>query len=192
MSIKNLHTIAIKQRGAVLVTALVLMSILSMIGIATMRSNTTDISIHKNMKSRSNAFQCAEAALRAGEIWVGNEMDSLPTEVTSGTPDQSLNQVYSWEAAEVQDLFGTNKTWWETHGWTYGVGMTDTAFDIGCGMEPRYIVERVGASDDETISREIEDKLKNAVDYFRITAYSVGLEDNAAVILQTTYAKRFR
>ncbi len=186
------QSLKIKQRGAVLVTALVLMSILSMIGIATMRSNTTDIAINKSMNSRSNAFQCAEAALRAGELWVGDDMDSIPAEVRSGVPDQSLNQVYSWEAPEVQDIFSKNKLWWETHGWLYGGGMTSTNHYTGCASEPRYIVERVGASDDKTISREIEDKLKNAVDYFRITAYSVGMEDNAAVILQTTYAKRFR
>ncbi len=180
------------QRGAVLVTSLVFMAILMVIAVATMRSTTTDINILSNMQSRNNAFQCAEAALRAGEIWLDEKITSVPERVAT-LPDQTLNsQVWDYKAAAIQDISTKDRDWWEANGWTYGNALVDAAHQVGCAEEPRFIVEALGSFDDGSGKVEIESRSKEGVDFFRITAFSVGVETNTAVLLQTTFAKRLR
>lgn len=99
---RNINSRIGLQGGAVLVTSLVFMAILTVIAVATMRSTTTDINILNNMQSRNNAFQCAEAALRAGEIWLDEKITSVPERVTT-LPDQSLNsQVWDYKADAIR------------------------------------------------------------------------------------------
>ncbi len=180
------------QHGAVLVTSLVFMAILTVIAVATMRSTTTDINILSNMQSRNNAFQCAEAALRAGEIWLDEKITSVPDKVTT-LPDQTLNtQVWDYQAEIIQDITTKDRDWWQVNGWTYGDALIDVDHQVGCAEEPRFIVETLGTVGDGSGAVEIADRAKIGVDIFRITAFSVGVENNTNVILQTTFAKRLR
>jgi len=186
----NKHNNMKLQKGAVLVTSLVLMAILTVLGVATLRSNMMDVNIHKNMQSRGNAFQCAEAALRAGEIWLNDEMSALPDEVTT-IPDQSLFQVWSHKAPAIQDIYAKDLSWWIDNGWS-GINLTDTDNQVGCALIPRFIVERVGTVDDGGGDVSIASRAKTGIDFFRITAFSVGMDQNTHVLLQTTFAKRLR
>lgn len=181
----------IKQRGAVLVTSLVLMSILAIVAVATMRSSSTDVTIHQSMKNRSNAFQCAEAAVRSGELWLQTQLNEPPVS-TDTKPDLSLKQVWRYSSPLIQDIFTKNEIWWATNGETYGPGMTNADYQIGCASEPRFIIELVGIVDDGGGVLDYEESAKAGVDFYRITGFSVGTESNAAVLLQTTYAKRLR
>lgn len=181
-----------KQSGAVLVTALVLMSILAIVAIGTMRTSSMDVTIHKNMKNRSNAFQGAEAAVRAGELWLQNELDGQIPKAMETKPDLSQKQVWSYTASEIQDIFNKDETWWALNGESYGPDMTNADYQVGTASEPRFIIERMGTLDDGGMVLDISERLKNGIDYFRVTGYSVGTENNAAVLLQTTFALRFR
>lgn len=184
--------IQLKQTGAVLVTALVLMSILAIVAVATMRSSSMDVTIHKNMKNRSNAFQGAEAAVRAGELWLENEVAGIIPEAMETKPDLSQNQVWSYTASEIQDIFSKDENWWSINGESYGPDMTNADYQVGTSLEPRFIIERMGTVDDGSGVLDISERVKNGIDYFRVTGYSVGTESNAAVLLQTTFALRFR
>ena len=181
----------IRQQGAVLVTSLVLLAILSIVGVATMRSSTNDVSIHKSMKNRANAFQCAETAVRAAEIWLRDEVDVLP-KITTSKPDYyGSKQVWDYRATLVQDIFNKKASWWRTYGEQIA-GMTNADHQVGCVEEPWFIIERLGIVDDVGGVLDYSERAKQGIDYFRISAFSVGVETNASVLLQTTYAKRFR
>ena len=173
-----------------LVTSLVLMAILAIIGIATMRSNTTDVSIHKSMKNRANAFQCAEAAVRVGEQWL-DELTIIPESVQT-LPDKSLNQIWDYDAPDIQDLFAKDNAWWVDNGWSYGSGLSNPEHQIGCTSEPRYIVERIGVVGDTSNELDIDARSKDGFDFYRVTGYSLGTGNNAAVVVQTTFGKRLR
>lgn len=189
---RNINSRIGLQGGAVLVTSLVFMAILTVIAVATMRSTTTDINILNNMQSRNNAFQCAEAALRAGEIWLDEKITSVPERVTT-LPDQSLNsQVWDYKADAIQDISTKNHAWWQANGWTYGNALVDAEHQVGCAEEPRFLIEALGTVGDGSGNVEIESLTKSGVDFFRITAFSVGVESNTSVLLQTTFAKRLR
>ena len=183
----NQSTLSVsKQQGAVLVMSLVLMAILAIIGITSMRGNITDVKIHKAMKSRSIAFQCAEAALRSGESWIDN-LARAP--VTKESPTKASYEFWPAYTATLKNMEIKDTSWWETNGWTFGNSLIDSNNLIGCNTEPYYIIQHIGyvAADDN-----IEFGKKSYVDYFRITSRSVGINSSAAVVLQTTYGKRLR
>jgi len=176
-----------KQAGSVLITAIVLMVIFTLLGVAAMRMNMTDISIQGSMKNRSNAFQCAEAAIRAGEIW----LDGLPGpayEVTAN-PQQASGQVWEVNNTVIQNPELQLNGFWQDNNltWAYGGSLINSAADVGCKTDPRYFIESLGAvaADSEGIDFETLAKGRSAM--YRITAYSTGIDDNATVVLQTTY-----
>lgn len=181
-----------KQQGAVLVTALVLMAIFTLLGISVMNSNIMDVRIHNAMKDRGNGFQCAEAALRAGEIWL-SEVTSRPEETT--TPVQSLTAPQVWSVANVQlkNILGKDNNWWTNNNntWSYGSDLTDANPLVGCAQEPRYIVESLGPIEGDDKSVDYQQLAQQALNVYRITAYSIGVTDSTAVILQSTYLRRF-
>jgi type IV pilus assembly protein PilX len=180
-----------KQTGAVLVTALVLMAVLTIIGITSMRGNMMDFNIHKAMKSRSNAFQCAEAALRAGELWIDN-LARAPdsTSVLMTVPNQNTYQLWNSRSTVLANMEIRDSAWWVVNGWTYGTNLINANNNIGCLSQPRYIIEYIGTVDGG--SKSLEFASEDLIDFFRITGRSVGISDTAAVVLQTTYAKRLR
>lgn len=188
---KNINNMQ-KQVGAVLVTALVLMSILTIIGITSMRSNIMDANIHNAMKSRSNAFQCAEAALRAGEIWL-DRLTSAPdlnADITATVPTQNSFQFWDSKSTALADMEIQDTIWWEANGWSFGNGLINTDNQIGCATAPRFIIEYIGPVSGG--SNSVEFASDDLIDFFRITARSEGINSAAAVVVQTTYARRLR
>lgn len=177
-----------KQQGAVLITTIVLMIIFTLLGVAAMRTNLTDISIQGSIKNRSNAFQCAEGALRAGEVWLG-ELGAPAFPVTT-TPSQSASQVWEVNLPGMQNPELQDDSFWldDTKTWAYGGALVDsTRPQVGCQNDSRYFIEWLGAvsSDSSDLSFETKGKGQNLM--YRITAYSTGIDGNAAVVLQTTY-----
>ena len=66
------------QRGITLLVVLILLLILSVLGIAILRSSAMQERMSANMRDRSLAFQSAEAALRMGES-VAQGKPTVPT-----------------------------------------------------------------------------------------------------------------
>jgi len=177
-----------KQQGAVLITTIVLMIIFTLLGVAAMRTNLTDISIQGGIKNRSNAFQCAEAAIRAGEIWL-DQLDGEALEVTSA-PSQSANQVWKVNLPGMQNPELQDDSFWLDNAktWSYGGGLVDaTRPKVGCQNDSRYFIEKLGVISDDGDGIDIAGLSKGRNAMYRITAYSTGIDGNAAVVLQTTY-----
>ena len=177
-----------KQQGAVLITSIVLMIVFTLLGVAAMRTNITDISIQGSIKNRSNALQCAEAALRAGEIWL-DDLSGVAYQVTT-TPSQSANQVWEVNLPGMQNPELKGDSFWldDTKTWAYGGALQDnTRPTVGCQNDARYFIESLGefSPDSEGADFGNQAKARNAV--YRITAYSTGIDGNAAVVLQSTY-----
>lgn len=176
-----------KQTGAVLITTIVLMVIFTLLGVAAMRSSITDINIQGSMKNRGNAFQCAEAAVRAGEIW----LDSLsgPAYGVTTKPIQASSQVWVVNNSVLQNPELQLSGFWQNNNftWAYGGSLINSTSDVGCKTDPRYFIEALGAvaSDGDGIDYETLAKGRSAM--YRITAYSTGIDENATVVLQTTY-----
>jgi len=180
-------TLKSKQTGAVLITSIMLLIVFTLLGVATMRTNITDITIQTGIKNRGNAFQCAEAAIRAGELWLG-QLSGAAYEVATA-PDQSKNQVWNVNnpllqnpETEIVDLWGDS-----TLTWKYGGGLLNAAANLGCKDDPLYFIEFLGGVASDSESLDIARRVKSKDVMYRITAYSIGVDDNATSVLQSTY-----
>ncbi|PKD42165.1 hypothetical protein CWO84_01830 [Methylomonas sp. Kb3] len=60
----------IKQTGAVLVVALIMLMLLTIIGVTGTNVTSLEEKMAGNMRDRNLAFQAAESALQAGETWL--------------------------------------------------------------------------------------------------------------------------
>lgn len=177
-----------KQQGAVLITSIVLMIVFTLLGVAAMRTNITDISIQGSIKNRSNALQCAEAALRAGEIWLDN-LSGAAFPVTT-TPSQAANQVWDVNLTGLQNPELRDDSFWrdDTNTWAYGGALQDnTRPTVGCQNDARYFIESLGAISADSEGLDFSSQAKGRSAMYRITAYSTGIDGNAAVVLQSTY-----
>jgi len=184
---KTVGRVMVRQKGAVLITTIVLMVIFTLLGVAAMRTNLSDISIQGSMKNRNNAFQCAEAALRAGEIWLGALV--APAHAVTGNPDQDATQVWQANEGAIQNPELRLNDFWQddTVTWTYGELLKNSAVTVGCKTDPRYFIEALGAITPDSNGLDFETQAKARSALYRITAYSTGIDDTATVVLQTTY-----
>lgn len=191
MQIKFHYSLQGKQQGAALITALVFMGILTMLGISAMRSNTLDVKIHNAMKDRANAFQCAEAALRQGELFISTA-NNKPDE-TSSVPSQAADEVWQINVLALNNFVDQASSWWVTNGWGDSALKDTTDVTVGCAADAYYIVQSFGGmggngSDDLSF----QSRAKAQMDGYRITSRSEGVSANAAVILQSTFIRQFQ
>jgi len=177
-----------KQTGAVLITSIVLLIIFTMLGVATMRTNITDITVQDGLKNRNNAFQCAEGALRAGEVWLGDL--SGPAYSVNANPSQVNSEVWEFNLTAIQNPSLQLDSLWadDTKTWSYGTDLMNIDANIGCEKAPRYFIESMGAvSSAVSDSLDYESMAKGKSVMYRVTSYSTGMDDSATVVLQTTY-----
>ena len=85
-----------RQRGAILVIALIMLLLLTIIGLASMRGTSLQESMSGNLRDSNISLQAAEAALRKGE----EEVTSKFVNNTLGTlEDTPLTGTYSFTGA---------------------------------------------------------------------------------------------
>ena len=187
MSFKMLQARPSKQTGAVLITAIVLLIIFTLLGVATMRTNITDITVQDGIKNRNNAFQCAEGALRAGEVWLGDL--SGPAYAVESNPSKANSEVFEANLTAMRNPALQLDGLWadDTKTWSYGTDLMNADANIGCKTAPRYFIELLGAVSSNNESLDYESKAKGKRAMYRITSYSTGMDDSATVVLQSTY-----
>ena len=187
MSFRMQQSMPSKQTGAVLITSIVLLIIFTMLGVATMRTNITDITVQDGIKNRNNAFQCAEAALRSGETWLGDL--SGPAYAVDANPAQSNSEVWEANVTAIRNPSTQLDSLWadDTKTWSYGTDLMNANASIGCKTDPRYFIETLGAVSSASDSLDYESMAKGKSAMYRVTSYSTGMDDNATVVLQTTY-----
>ena len=98
-----------KQHGAVMITALMILLLMTIFGISTMDTNILEEKMAGNMRDRNVAFQAAEAALRAGEGEVAS-WTVLPDlrDVNDATDTSRL-----WDLKSLDPVTNNNIPWCE-------------------------------------------------------------------------------
>ncbi len=66
------------QKGATLIVALVILAVITLLGVASMRSSTLELRMANSMRERASAFQAAEAALLRIERLLELETNRFP------------------------------------------------------------------------------------------------------------------
>jgi type IV pilus assembly protein PilX len=167
------------EKGAVLITGLMLILLLTLFGLGAMQSTTLQERMAGNMQQRDLAFQAAEAGLRDAESYIGgvailpafNNTGGLYTPITDGTTPRW--DLVDWDAA-TPNYF------------TYQAG------DLGASPPyplPKYIVEYVASVEDEDDDSEAYGASGTKSDMLRITSRGVSPNGRSVVRLQTTYLR---
>lgn len=177
-----------RQKGFVLVMALVFLALLTIIGVTAMGTTSLEEKMAGNMKDRNLAFQAAESALLAAERWyeVQTTKPVFPDTANGLYVTDSTSAVTNWDAVN----------WSSANVVTYPCTPTLTS---GCGSgvdkvntQPKYIIEDLGELPEEkgSIVSPTDYKGKGST-IARITARGTGGTDAAVSMVQSTYARQF-
>ena len=159
-----------RERGAVLIVALVFLVIMTVLGVTAMRTTTLQERMAGNVRDSNLAFQSAEAALREGEQFL--QQATLPQ-------FNGANGLLPMEEDAGQVTF------WNAYAWN-GNGRV-TASVAGVIEAPRYVIEELPALPAEGDSAKFG--ALPDVGFYRVTARAAGGTQDAVSILQTTYRR---
>lgn len=169
-----------RQAGAVLIISLLMLLIMTLVGITAMSSTTMQEKMAGNMRDRNTAMQASEAALKTTEAAL-TALVNKPSEVANCNAMTCV-----WPRGAAPDLSSQSANWWTSNALEYGTAGT---VDIsGIQSDPRYIVE---AQADIPDALDVGQETPTGRTFYRITARGTGATDDAQVILQSTYVKRF-
>lgn len=169
----NNTSIMKRQRGAVLMTTLLLLLVMTLLGFSGMRTTILEEKMAGNFRDANLAFQSSESGLRAAEAFI----DANPT--------ANYNNV----AAGLYQPTNADPPRWEQVNWdnadeilAYPTVLSTELADPPDGIiEELEIVLEVGDSQEAGMASESQ--------YYRVTADAVGGSENAKVRLQTTYKR---
>lgn len=160
------------QCGAALVISLVMLTILTILGVASMQEGTMQERMTGNARNAILALQAAEVALRDGEEYV--ETTPIPG------PFDGTNGLYS--PADPAD-----PPQWEQIDWSDNNAVRTVSVQ-GVSADPRYIIEQLsGISFGGTHLAGDEALPAGAV--YRITAMGTGLSGEASIMIQSTFRR---
>ena len=168
------------QRGAILVTSLLILLILTVIGITAMQVTRMQERMAGNSRDTSLAFQGSEAALRDAE----QQLFTYAIEpVKCLDPSEACTTLYDRDI--MANMADNSADWWEETAQQYGDDDEEELTDEGLKEDPRFAVEefahvRMGDLGVDSLDRRT---------IYQVTARSTGGSGEANVVLQTTYAK---
>ena len=169
-----------QQKGAVLISVMIYMLVLSMLGISSMRSTAMEERMASNEWEHTRAFQAAESALIDAGQWLLFQPDLIEA---SGDGSSGV-----WQSGTVSDAIANSSFGWSSSGILYGSssGEATSLFDDLFTM-PRYVIEESGFepsdNDPDTLAT------LTGVFYYRVSALGSGRSEGSRSVLQTTLEK---
>lgn len=177
---KQLSKQQVSQRGAVLISVMIYMLVLSMLGISSMRGAAMEERMASNEWEQLRAFQSAESALIDAAQWFLFQPDFIESSADGASG--------VWQTGSVSDAIGSSSFDWSSSGLVYGSspGSGTSLFDDLYAM-PRYVIEESGFepsdNDPDTLAT------RTGVFYYRVSALGNGRSVGARSVLQTTLEK---
>lgn len=172
------HLRAGHERGAVLVTAMLLLLVLTVIGVTVMQLSRLQERMAGNSRDVNLSFQASEAALRSGEKYISDQ-ESRPIPCSDGTCDVWL------EGSLVGAIANKDADWWEENGKAFSLGTIE-----GLAEDPKAVVEELGfvRTDGGVVMGQDP---PDGRDFYQVTARSTGGSGQAEIVLQSTYTRKF-
>ena len=116
-----------RQNGAALVVSLVILIAMTMLGITSMRSSSTELTMAGNLRESELTFQAAEAGLRSAEAIVNN---SISPSIFDGSSASMLSK------SDIDPDYFANATW---------EGATPLPLNLtGISTNPKYVIKYLG------------------------------------------------
>lgn len=165
------------QSGAVLVTGLIMLLLLTIIGVAGVQSTSLEEKMAGNQKDRNLALQAAESALLLAEASL-DTTGSLPTFSTAGTGGfYSEASTIPTRSAILTDDF-----------WTSNPVATSTVSGLGNDIaQPLYIIQRLPATCFNATDCAATPPVNKTPYKITVRATGGGAASAAVVIVQSIY-----
>jgi type IV pilus assembly protein PilX len=174
-----------QQRGATLVTSLLLLLVLTVIGVSAMQMSRLQERMAGNARDVGVSFQAAESALKDAEAKL------LAAATTTGQPSlcSALGGCATvYEPLLVPALGNQTQAWWDANAREYGTNAGALELE-GVTREPQFVVEEIANVDGDPMVDSGSEEV--SVTLYRITARSTGATDATSTVLQSTYAYPF-
>lgn len=184
-----------RERGAVLVVALMFLIVLTLLGLSAMTGTTLEERMAGNTRDYTVALQAAEATLRDAEadlkgsgVAVGRTITVFSFPTTAGAA--SCSQGLCLAANETTQIYGT-LNWGSTATTPYGaytqVAGSAPATLSGVSQQPRYVLELMQFTDGKNKARVAGQSTSVDAYYVRITAQAWGANSSTQVTLQEVF-----
>ena len=189
-----------RQQGAVLIVSMLLLLVITVLALGASQSTRLQERMAGSQRNYDLAFQAAEAGLRAGERMIdSNAMTAppLPCASISTPPCKVYERGYLAERASTpvsyEDQAFQSDAWWTARAQSYSTSTTPViGGNAGEGLakaDPQFYIEELEDVPD-TLSTPPTGPPPSRV-YYRIIARGKGGNDNAQVVLHSTYVRRF-
>lgn len=170
--------IMMRQRGATLAVALLLLLVITLLGVTAIQVTHMQEKMSSNLQNKELSFAAAESALSAGEAWILGQTHE-PTVYTTCTTYPCVQEPY-----QNVNLATQTSPWWQQRSAEY------TPTIDGIYTKPRFIIEFMQFVPDSPVVGSSATK-STGVFYYQVTARGTGATDEAVTILQTTVARRY-
>jgi len=172
------------EHGAVLITGLIFLVVLTLLGVAAMSINAQEERMAGNSRDLNIAFQAAESGLRDAELDILKNISpasGFDASCTNGLclpppSSTSLAQSLNWNDTSITRTYGA---------YTGAVSLALVS------SQPRYIIEVLSilpASPGQSVSTGIKPASSGVV--YRISALGIGGRSESRVILQGLFVKK--
>ena len=190
------------QKGAALVTSLIILLILTILGVSAMSGSSLEEIMAGNMRDQNVAFDAAEAALRDGERRIESWGGVRPI---AATDTSTISELYidgivlpsaGTPCADYGECPFDLNIWGDVSALVWGIGTSGLAQTYSLGAlsssaPPLYIIEDLGEIIGSGGADWRASVSRSGITMYRITARGSGLSENSVVLLQITYGKRF-
>ncbi len=169
------------QRGSVLIVGLIMLIIITVLGMAAIRTSTQQERMAGFLRDKNDAFQTSEIGLRGGESYVEKRQD----ESGNGWIDISLGG----SAVPPGELSLRGNSYWDApENYLELNKVGDTSFSqVFGGIDlPRFIREK-----HPNISNSLEAGIVKEIEVFRVSSRGVGRGDESvtAAVIQSSYKR---
>ncbi len=180
-----------RQRGTVLILSLLILLVMTVLGVAAMGTTTLQERMANNNRQQQVAFQAAEAALRAAESYLGNNVNSvtaLNVNFNSAAPMSGLYAQRAPMTGMATHPLPAGFNIYNDNDWLAAGNTVEVVGVTSVTRRPRYIIEYVGRVGPPP--NDYSGKKPDTRQYgFRITAigWGEGATPKSRYLLQSNY-----
>ncbi len=177
-----------RERGAVLIVLLVLLLVVTILGVALMRMQTTEQRMAVNSANRSIAEANAETVLRWAECGLQGGCDGATWNPGSFLANSaglySLDPSTGSTVSRSSPNTATGSTWTAPS----GTSLSYDGVTLGGGASGQYVIERLPpvVMPGDSASQEQYSGGSGAIPY-QVTAYATGADGSSQTVLQSTF-----
>lgn len=167
-----------KQSGAILVSGLIFLLVLTIIGVSSMQSVSLTEKMTANMRDTHLAFQATESALADAELWIHSQTTQPSAVETCTTPPCQL-----WSSDMLGTVWNKSDSWWQSNANYYTSSM------YGLSAQPQFILEEYTFVPYE-LSPDSQAK-GQGYHYYKVTAKGRGKQPTSKVIIESIYSTQY-